>query len=203
MKLYHTITIFSLSLLLLDSCKEAGDISGDDVPGYTPVMVSAAPVAPFTRGYIPQGMYDNFKVFAASEKDGEQTVAMDGYEVKLCPEGSLKAEPGVCGCDVEDVDGDGDTIMDCVDLCPEDQNKKAPGTCGCGVPDTDTDGDTVPDCFDLCPEDPNKKAPGTCGCGMPDIDTDGDTVPDCLDKCPEDPNKTLAGLCGCGVVDTP
>ena len=130
-------------------------------------------------------------------------VTDERVEVQLCPEGSLKAEPGVCGCDVEDVDGDGDTIMDCVDLCPEDQNKKAPGTCGCGVPDTDTDGDTVPDCFDLCPEDPNKKAPGTCGCGMPDIDTDGDTVPDCLDKCPEDPNKTLAGLCGCGVVDTP
>ncbi|MDD7226010.1 MAG: fimbrillin family protein, partial [Prevotella sp.] len=46
-------------------------------------MVSAAPVSPFTRGYIPQGMYDNFKVFAASEKDGAQTVAMDGYEVNF------------------------------------------------------------------------------------------------------------------------
>ena len=83
MKLHHTITILSLSLLLLDSCKEADELSGDDVPGYTPVMVSAAPVSPFTRGYIPQGMYDNFKVFAASEKDGAQTVAMDGYEVKF------------------------------------------------------------------------------------------------------------------------
>ena len=83
MKLYHTITIFSLSLLLLVSCKEADDISGDDVPGYSPVMVSADNVFPFTRGYIPQGMYDNFKVFAASEKDGAQTVAMNGYEVKF------------------------------------------------------------------------------------------------------------------------
>ena len=71
------------SLLLLVSCKEADDISGDDVPGYTPVMVSAAPVTPFTRGYIPQGMYDNFKVFAASEKGGAQTVAMNGYEVNF------------------------------------------------------------------------------------------------------------------------
>ena len=83
MKLYHTITLLSLSLLLLVSCKEADDISGDDVPGYSPVMVSAAPVSPFTRGYIPQGMYDNFKVFAVSEKDGAQTVAMNGYEVKF------------------------------------------------------------------------------------------------------------------------
>ena len=71
------------SLLLLVSCKEADELSGDDVPGYSPVMVSAAPVSPFTRGYIPQGMYDNFKVFAASEKDGAQTVAMNGYEVKF------------------------------------------------------------------------------------------------------------------------
>lgn len=46
-------------------------------------MVSADNVFPFTRGYIPQGMYDNFKVFAAAEKDGAQTVAMDGYEVKF------------------------------------------------------------------------------------------------------------------------
>ena len=83
MKLYHTITILSLSLLLLDSCNEADEISGDDVPGYSPVMVSAAPVSPFTRGYVANGMYDNFKVFAAAEKDGAQTVAMDGYEVKF------------------------------------------------------------------------------------------------------------------------
>ena len=75
--------VFYILLLLLDSCKEADELSGDDVPGYTPVMVSAAPVSPFTRGYIPQGMYDNFKVFAASEKDGAKTVAMNGYEVKF------------------------------------------------------------------------------------------------------------------------
>ena len=86
MKLYHTITLLSLSLLLLVSCKEADDISGNDVSGYSPVMVSAAPVSPFTRGYIPQGMYDNFKVFAASEKDGTQTVAMNGYEVNFVPD---------------------------------------------------------------------------------------------------------------------
>ena len=71
------------SLLLLNGCNEADEISGDNVPGYSPVVVSAAPVAPFTRGYIPQGMYDNFKVFATAEKDGAKTVAMNGYEVKF------------------------------------------------------------------------------------------------------------------------
>ncbi|MDY4556913.1 MAG: fimbrillin family protein [Prevotella sp.] len=83
MKLYHTITILSLSLLLLVSCNEADELSGDDVPGYSPVMVSAAPLSPFTRGYVANGMYDNFKVFAASEKDGARTVAMDGYVVNF------------------------------------------------------------------------------------------------------------------------
>ena len=83
MKLYHTITLLMGSLLLLVSCKEADDISGNDVPGYSPVMVSAAPVSPFTRGYVANGMYDNFKVFAASEKGGAQTVAMNCYEVNF------------------------------------------------------------------------------------------------------------------------
>ena len=46
-------------------------------------MVSAAPVSPFTRGYVANGMYDNFKVFAAAEKDGTLTVVMDGYKVKF------------------------------------------------------------------------------------------------------------------------
>ena len=83
MKLNHTITILSLSLLLLDSCKEADELSGDDVPGYSPVLVSASPTSTFTRGFVANGMYDNFKVFAALEKDGAQTVAMDGYKVKF------------------------------------------------------------------------------------------------------------------------
>ena len=83
MKLNHTITILSLSLLLNNSCKEADEISGDDVSGNFPVLVSASPASTFTRGYVANGMYDNFKVFAASEKDGVQTVAIDGYEVKF------------------------------------------------------------------------------------------------------------------------
>ena len=83
MKLQAISLVFSILLLLFHSCEEADEISGDDVPGYSPVMVSADNVFPFTRGYIPQGMYDNFKVFAAAKKDGVQTVAMDGYEVKF------------------------------------------------------------------------------------------------------------------------
>ena len=74
-----------IAAILLNGCNEADKISGDDVPGYSPVMVSADNDSPSTRGIPqgPQGMYDNFKVFAASEKGGAQTVEMDGYEVRF------------------------------------------------------------------------------------------------------------------------
>lgn len=75
-----------IAAILLIGCNEADKISGDDVPGYSPVMVSADNDSPSTRG-IPQGMYDNFKVFAASEKGEAQTVEMDGYEVKFVTDG--------------------------------------------------------------------------------------------------------------------
>ena len=71
-----------IAAILLNGCNEADKISGDDVPGYSPVMVSADNDSPSTRE-IPQGMYDNFKVFAASEKGEAQTVEMDRYEVRF------------------------------------------------------------------------------------------------------------------------
>lgn len=83
------LVLFMLSdiaAILLNGCNEADKISGDDVPGYSPIIVSADNDSPSTRG-IPQGMYDNFKVFAASEKDRAQTVAMNGYEVTFGTDG--------------------------------------------------------------------------------------------------------------------
>ena len=83
------LVLFMLSdiaAILLNGCNEADKISGDDVPGYSPVMVSADNDSPSTRG-IPQGMYNNFKVFAASEKGEARTVEMDGYEVKFWNDG--------------------------------------------------------------------------------------------------------------------
>ena len=75
-----------IAAILLNGCNEADKISGDDVPGYSPIIVSADNDSPSTRG-IPQGMYDNFKVFAASEKDRAQTVEMKGYEVTFVTDG--------------------------------------------------------------------------------------------------------------------
>ncbi|MGM9780215.1 MAG: fimbrillin family protein [Prevotella sp.] len=57
------------------------DIPGEDISGKSPILVSADNVSPFTRAYLPQGMYDKFKVYAVSEKGGNKTVVMNGYNV--------------------------------------------------------------------------------------------------------------------------
>lgn len=82
MKLFTTAILLS-SILLLFSCNNEDELSGDDVPGYSPLLLSVEAPSPFTRAYIPQGMCDNFKVYAASEKDGVMTSVMNGYEVKF------------------------------------------------------------------------------------------------------------------------
>jgi len=49
-----------------------------------------------------------------------------------CAPGSLKAEPGSCGCEVPDDDFDGDGAADCVDACPDNPAGTVPsGACGC------------------------------------------------------------------------
>lgn len=82
MKLFTTAILLS-SILLLFSCNNEDELSGDDIPGYSPLLLSVEAPSPFTRAYIPQGMCDNFKVYAASEKDGVRTSVMNGYEVKF------------------------------------------------------------------------------------------------------------------------
>lgn len=82
MKLHHTAAAMIFFIPLLFSCNKVDDIPGEDISGKSPILVSADHVSPFTRAYRPQGMCDNFKVYAASEKDGTKTVVMNGYEVR-------------------------------------------------------------------------------------------------------------------------
>ncbi len=69
------------------------------------------------------------------DSDGDGVIdACDG-----CPDDSNKTSPGVCGCGVLDVDGDLDTVLDCVDQCP-------------GLDDRiDLNEDGTPDCLDPVP----------------------------------------------------
>ena len=82
MKLHNTAILLSI-ILLLHSCNNVDEFSGGKTSGESPILISAEPAEPFSRGYIPTGMYDNFKVFTASEKGGTQTVVMNGYDVKF------------------------------------------------------------------------------------------------------------------------
>lgn len=84
MKLHHISAAIFFILPLLHSCNKVDDIPGDDIPGNSPLLLSVETASPFTRTYIPDGMlYDNFKVWAAMEKDGTKTDVMNGYEVKF------------------------------------------------------------------------------------------------------------------------
>lgn len=83
MKLHHTAAAMIFFIPLLFSCNKVDDIPGEDISGKSPILVSADHVSPFTRAYLPQGMCDNFKVYAASEKDGNRTEVMNGYEVRF------------------------------------------------------------------------------------------------------------------------
>lgn len=83
MKLHHTAAAMIFFIPLLFSCNKVDDIPGEDISGKSPILVSADNVSPFTRAYLPQGMCDNFKVYAASEKDGNRTEVMNGYKVRF------------------------------------------------------------------------------------------------------------------------
>ena len=82
MKLLNLIVVVSI-ILLLQSCNKVEELSGDDVPGYSPILLSAETTDTYSRAYIPTGMYDNFKVYAVSVTGGTQKTVMEGYEVKF------------------------------------------------------------------------------------------------------------------------
>ncbi len=146
-----------------------------------------------------------------------------------CPDNSSKVVPGVCGCEVDDVDANGNTIIDCLEAdipdpkpgpddseCPEGSLKTSPGICGCNRADVDEDGNTIIDCVEeeysgeKCPEGSRKEYPGACGCDILDEDKNNNNIVDCFEKeehdeavdlCPDDPDKKDPGICGCGVSD--
>lgn len=89
--------------------------------------------------------------------------------------------------DKNDMDADGDGLVDGVDRCvdkPEDVDGFQDND---GCPDLDNDADNIPDATDSCPDDPEDDDGWRDVDGCPDKDNDQDDIPDIEDRCPNDP----------------
>lgn len=69
-----------LASLLVCGCGEAEELTTGVTEGRA-IRLSADRVA--SRGYLPLGMCDNFKVFVVEDKGSETTRVMDGYDVRF------------------------------------------------------------------------------------------------------------------------
>ena len=94
----------------------------------------------------------------------------------------------------EDIDSDGDGVVDRLDQCPGTPRGVKVDYKGCPL---DTDGDGVYDYLDKCPGTPKGVNVDSNGCPL---DTDGDGVYDYLDKCPGTPKGARVDNRGCWVL---
>jgi len=103
--------------------------------------------------------------------------------------------------DDEDLDSDGDGILDSNDACPNTPYGVAVDPRGCPmiapIAIGDSDGDGVPDNFDRCPGTPAGMAVEATGCP---VDEDNDGVLNINDDCPRTPPGFKVNARGC-VVD--
>ncbi|MCO6437908.1 MAG: PQQ-dependent sugar dehydrogenase [Phycisphaerae bacterium] len=90
------------------------------------LRIAAAPTGACCRGLTCEvlteadcgsagGSYQGNDVTCLGDPDGD---GADGRCGDACPNDPNKTAPGVCGCNVPDVDSDGDGVEDCNDLCP-------------------------------------------------------------------------------------
>lgn len=115
-------------------------------------FVAHLAIIEFFSGTYPVFIMDNFTF---------TPVTSESAYIDLCPDDPGKADPGICGCGVPDVDSDGDGLVDCLDNCPQVPNNYQ----------LDGDGDGVGDACDNCPGHQNQAQ----------LDQDGDGIGDVCD----------------------
>jgi OOP family OmpA-OmpF porin len=100
---------------------------------------------------------------------------------------------GVVLCKEEELDSDGDGVLDYKDKCPNTPKGVKVDEKGCPL---DSDGDGVFDSMDKCPNTPKGVKVDEKGCP---VDSDGDGVLDYMDKCPNTPKGVKVDEKGCPV----
>ena len=92
---------------------------------------------------------------------------------------------------MEDIDSDGDGVVDRLDQCPDTPSGVKVDYKGCPL---DSDGDGVYDYLDSCPGTPRGVRVDNQGCP---VDSDGDGVYDDTDQCPNTPRGVSVDNRGC------
>lgn len=104
--------------------------------------------------------------------------------------------------DINNIDRDGDGVINELDGCPDNPDKVLPGVCGCGLNDGgDRDGDGILDCVDACPD----AAAGTNGTaqGCPPSDETQQPQDELEQSQPVITPQSLESNCGCGAGAAP
>lgn len=68
--------------LLFSGCAEMEEPPGNSLAGCSPILLTADSAVAKSRAGIPEGMHEDFQVYAVSLRAGTPTVEMDKYEVK-------------------------------------------------------------------------------------------------------------------------
>ena len=77
---FKTFATF-FAVLLTYGCAGMDEIPGNSLAGYSPILLSTDSVERAARVAKPEGMHNDFKVYAAFRQAGTPTEVMDGYEV--------------------------------------------------------------------------------------------------------------------------
>ena len=112
---------------------------------------AVSPVNPIDGEFIFEPQSQDVTIYLGDETGIDFTD--DGLD--KCPYDITKKDPGVCGCNVVDLDSDSDGTYDCHDLCISDPKKVVPGICGCGRIDVNVNENSRCDWDEIT--DPNVK----------------------------------------------
>jgi len=191
-----------------------GDVITFDTSSLPPAFAQASCVQIITNSAPAGTGWYEIEVLSKAEADGK------GDACDECPTDPLKDVQGVCGCNVPDIDSDGDGTADCNDTDIDGDGCENGVDPAPMIVSADPDGDGLGNdcdadddndgCYDGVDADPLTFSPDPDGDGLGndcDTDDDGDNVADASDshpsdatRCSDDDNDTCDD-CSLGTYD--